>query len=303
MRNSVLVLGAAGFIGRHLAETLAESGWSVIAATRSPAEFIHASITNVVGSFDDYGQFMPLLRGCGSIVHCASISTPSSSASQPQLDGNLRTTLSLIEAMQNYPSRRLVYLSSGGTLYGDCVLPANESAPMRPHSYHGAGKAAAEHFIHAWAAQYGGTAIMLRPSNVYGPGQFPRQGFGIVPTAFDCARRGGPLTVWRGDAVRDYLYITDLTELCRKALETELPRGAHVFNAAFGEGTSLDELLDAIDLTTGRPLEREVQSARPMDVHCIVPDSSAARAAFDWEPEVTLKQGLQQTWQWFITPR
>ena len=302
--DATLVLGASGFIGRHLAETLACPDRPIIAATRQPAAFRNRFITNVVAPFDAPDQFAPLLLRCRAVIHAASNSTPGSSAAQPQLDGNLRTTLALLEALQACPDRRMVYLSSGGTLYGDSVAEhaARESDPLRPRSYHGAGKAAAEHFIHAWATQYDGTAIVLRPSNVYGPGQPPRPGFGIIPAAFECAMRSEPLAIWGdGKTVRDYLYIDDLIALCGLVLSRDLPYGTHIYNAASGEGTPLNELLDLVDRTTGRPLRREYKPARRVDVRCIIPDNGAARAAFEWEPAMLLEPGLQQTWQWFTT--
>lgn len=302
MNDSVLVLGASGFIGRHLSETLAQSGRHVIAATRRPATFTHASIRNVVAPYDASGQFSALLANCSAVVHAASISTPGSSAAQPQLDGNLRTTLALLEALQAFPDRRLVYLSSGGTLYGDREGPAGESDPLRPRSYHGAGKAAAEHFAHAWAMQYEGTAAVLRPSNVYGPGQVPRQGFGIIPAAFDCALHGRALTIWGdGNTYRDYLHVADLVSLCHIVLEHDLPCGVHTYNAAHGDSTSLNALLDAIDATTGRPLRRVYEPARSVDVKRIAPDNTAARMHLGWHPATDLEQGLRQTWQWFTT--
>ncbi len=304
MTESVLILGAAGFIGRRLAEAIAGAGRPVIAATRQAATFKHPLIRNVVSAFDSASSFLPLLADCSAVVHAASISTPSSSAAQPQLDGNLRTTLALIEALQDYPDRRLVYLSSGGTLYGDRERSAREDDPLRPRSYHGAGKAAAEHFVHAWATQYDGTAIVLRPSNVYGPGQLPKHGFGIIPTAFQRVRDGEPLTIWGdGSTLRDYLYVDDLVALCYRALCSDLSPGTHVFNAARGEGVSLNTLLDAIDAVTAHTLKREYQAARRVDVRRIVPDNAAARSAFDWQPEIPLEQGLRQTWQWFDTLR
>lgn len=302
MSESVLVLGGAGFIGRRMAEAIARSGTPVIAATRRPATFEHALVTNVVASFDAPAQFEPLLARSRAVVHAASSSTPGSTEAQPQLDGNLRATLALIEALQACPDRRLLYLSSGGTLYGDRERAAREDDPLRPRSYHGAGKAAAEHFIHAWATQYGGTAVVLRPSNVYGPGQQPRPGFGIIPTAYDRALRGLPLQVWGdGGTVRDYLYVDDLLDLCDRALAGDLPSGTHVFNASSGEGTALDALLDAIDRATGRPLRRDYRPARRVDIQRIVPDNGAARATFGWRPATSLEQGLQRTWQWFST--
>ncbi len=302
MTEAVLILGAAGFIGRHLAEAIASSGRTVIAATRQAATFKHPLIRNVAASFDSADGFKSLLADSCAIVHAASVSTPSSSAAQPQLDGNLRTTLALIEALQACPDRRLLYLSSGGTLYGDRDRSAREDDPLRPRSYHGAGKAAAEHFVHAWSMQYGGTAIVLRPSNVYGPGQFPRHGFGIIPTAFQCARDGKPLTIWGdGSTLRDYLYVDDLVSLCHASLSHDLPTGTHVFNAAHGEGVSLNALLDAIDATTSLPLQREYQETRRVDVGRIVPDNTLARATFDWQPSTSRQQGLHLTWQWFNT--
>ena len=300
MTEAVLILGAAGFIGRHLAEAIANSGRPVIAATRQATTFRHPRIRNVAASFDSVDSFEPLLADSCAVLHAASSSTPSSSAAQPQLDGNLRTTLSLIEALQAHPDTRLVYLSSGGTLYGDRERSAREDDPLRPRSYHGAGKAAAEHFVHAWAMQYDGTAVVLRPSNVYGPGQLPRHGFGIVPTAFECARDNKPLTIWGdGSTLRDYLYVDDLVSLCHASLFHDLPAGTHVFNAAHGEGASLNALLDAIDTTTGRPLQRDYQAARRVDVHRIFPDNALARTTFDWQPRTSLHHGLQLAWQWF----
>ncbi|MDG6347840.1 NAD-dependent epimerase/dehydratase family protein [Luteimonas sp. 8-5] len=301
MSSSILVLGASGFIGRHLCESIAKSGNPVIAATRSQAIFRQPGISNVVAPFDDPSHFSALLDGCDAVIHAASRSTPVSSAAQPQLDGNLKTTLALIEALQYAPSCRVIFLSSGGTLYGDRADPAREIDPLRPRSYHGAGKAAAEHFFHAWATQYDGTAILLRPSNIYGPGQSARNGFGIIPTAFDCALHAKPLTIFDGESVRDYLYIDDFVALCHRALVTPIDRGAQVFNAASGEGISLDTLVDHIDAVTGQTIERVYQPSRLVDIHTIVADPTAAKSQFDWFPSTSLEEGLRQTWHWFTT--
>ncbi|RYG38468.1 MAG: NAD-dependent epimerase/dehydratase family protein [Burkholderiales bacterium] len=301
MSDQVFLLGAGGFIGRQLAHRLAASGHGVIAATRQPTAFEHPAIRNVVASWDDLAQFAEWLPRCNVVVHTASSSTPGSSAAKPQLDGNLRTTLAMIEALQDTPACRLLFLSSAGTIYGDRKAPAHEDDPLRPRSYHGAGKAAAEHFIHAWTTQYEGTAVVLRPSNVYGPGQSPRRGFGIIPAALDCARHGSPLTIFDGSTVRDYLYIDDFLALCEAALAEPLGTGAHIFNASYGEGVSLDALIDHIDAITGRRIERSSQSARRVDVHTVTADNSSARSTFHWSPAINLDEGLRRTWQWFST--
>lgn len=296
----VAILGAAGFLGRSLGESLAHMGAEVIAATRRPATFGHSGIHNIVAPFADKSDFIPLLRDGAVIIHAASISTPGSSAAQPQLDGNLRTTLSLLEALQEFSGNRLVYISSGGTLYGDSGQPMPEDAPLRPRSYHGAGKIAAESFIRAWAAQYAGTAIVLRPSNIYGPGQRPGNGFGVVPTAFRCALHSTPFSIL-GDSrsLRDYLFIDDFVSLCSAALSADADEGTHAYNAASGRTVDLLDLLDRIDAVTGRPLQRVFAPARTVDVHTIALDNSAAKAAFGWSPSIGIDEGLRRSWNWF----
>lgn len=299
-RGSVFLLGAGGFIGRHLARRLAEDGYAVIAATRTPATFEHPGIRNVTGGWDDAAQFARWLPECAAAIYAASSSTPGSSDARPQLDGNLRTTLAMIEALQDAPSCRVLFFSSAGTLYGDRATPAAESDPIRPRSYHGAGKAAAEQFFQAWATQYEGAVTVLRPSNVFGPGQPARAGFGIIPAALECALRGHPIRVWGdGSSVRDYLYIDDLLALCTAILHSDPPPGMCVYNAASGDAISLDGLLDRIETITGRPFERIREPSRRVDVHSIIVDAGAARASFGWVPIVPLDSGLQRTWQWF----
>lgn len=299
MNDAVLILGASGFIGRHLAARLAQEGREVIAATRLPVAFDHARIRNVVAPWDDSSQFARLLPQCGAIVHAASSSTPGSSAAQPQLDGNLRTTLALVEALQVSPKQLLLFLSSGGTLYGDRSEPAREDDPLRPRSYHAAGKIAAEYFIHAWADQYDGDALILRPSNVYGPGQVPKRGFGIIATAFEHVVSDTPLTILGdGRSVRDFLYVDDLVDAIRKALGARLPTGVHACNLSSGAALQLNELLDRIDRVTGKPLQRVFQPARAIDIRSIALDNTRARTLLDWSPTVDLDDGLKRSWAW-----
>lgn len=306
MSAAILVLGASGFIGRRLAEQFAIDGNPVIAATRKSETFTHPGIVNVVAPFDTPADFVPLLAHCRWVVHAASTSTPGSTAGAPLLELEmLRVTLVLLHAMQEKASHLpLLYLSSGGTLYGDCATKAKEEAFVLPLSYHGAGKASAERFIHAWAHQHGGACVALRPSNVYGQGQVPRMGFGVIPAAFEHALERKPFIILgNGSAVRDYLHVDDLVALCRSVVaSTPLP-GLQIYNASRGTGTALAALLDAIDVVTRQPLQRIHTPSRAVDIHRIVPDNGAARHAFAWDAHVSLNEGLQQTWRWFTTRR
>jgi UDP-glucose 4-epimerase len=299
-RDAVLVLGAAGFIGSRLVHTLASRGTRVLAATRTPFTRTPPGVQNTVDEFISSDSFSSLLGSCKAVIHAAAHSTPGSSMATPLLDGDLRTTLSLLEALQANTHCRLLFLSSAGTLYGDRHRPAREFDPLRPRSYHGAGKAAAEHFIQAWTSQYCGTAIIIRASNVYGAGQTSRAGFAIVPTAMQCALDGSELQIYgTGTEVRDYLHIDDLVDLCLAAVDWNCPAGTHIFNAASGNATPLDELLATIETVSGRKILRRFVSARPADIHSILIDPGAAREAFGWQATIPLAKGLMDTWHWF----
>lgn len=307
MTNSILVLGGSGFIGRHLVETLAKSGESVIAATKKPSNFAHPSIENVAAAFDRPDDFAPLLSRSHVVVHASSSSTPGSTAHTPlmELDGNLRTALSLLTALQGAQHCSLLYLSSGGTLYGDRKSQgAIEADPLLPRSYHGAAKASVEHFINAWSEQHSAAAVVLRPSNVYGPGQAPRSGFGIIPAAFESSWRRSPLTLWGdGSAVRDYIYIDDFIRLCLAVLSKPFVRGIETYNAASGESVSLLQLMDAIRAATGLPLECRHEPSRALDIQHITPNNAAVVARYGWEARTPLREGLQHSWSWFTNRR
>ncbi len=241
------------------------------------------------------------------MVHLASTSTPTSSAGQPltELQGNLYPTLALLQALQSRPETPLIYLSSGGSLYSAANgESANESAHVAPRSYHGAGKVSAEHFISAWCAQYPSAVTVLRPSNIYGPGQNERAGFAIIPTAFGKLLREETLSV-RGDgsSIRDYLYIDDFVTLCMRILAAPAITGMSTINASSGIGTSLNELFATVEKVTGRRLRRSYEIGNAVDSRCVVMDSSLARQRYGWSATTPLHDGLRQTWDWLTTTR
>lgn len=306
MDDHILVLGAGGFVGRHLVRALAQRGEKVIAASRRPVHFELSSVQSIVGELSESADFMPLVARSRAVVHLASRSTPGSSAgnAMAELQNNLRPTLALLQALQDKPQTNLLYLSSGGSLYATTDDAAAETAPVLPRSYHGATKIAAEHFIAAWCLQYGSAATIVRPSNIYGPGQTERTGFGIIPTVLGKTIRSEPVTVWGdGSAVRDYLYIDDFVALCTSILATPMTVGTCMLNAASGVGVSLHDLLLAIEAVTGKPLRRIHDASRAVDATRVVVDPTLANRRYGWAPTTSLREGLRQTWNWFNTTR
>lgn len=302
MSDRTLVLGAGGFIGRHLVRALAQGGNSVIAVSRSQVDFGLANVEAVIGEPREPDQFAQLLARSRAVVHLASTTTPGSSAARPvhEVADNLLPLASLLQAMQRRPEIELLYLSSGGSLYtASSDVAADEMTRVQPRSYHGAGKIAAEYFISAWCHQYSGRAMILRPSNVYGPGQPERAGFGIVPACLGRIRRGETLQVWGdGSAIRDYLYIDDLVQLMMAILARPMSTGAGIINACSGVGISLNELFAAMEIATGRPLLRAYETSRPVDATSVTMDHALASRQYHWSPATSLEEGLRKTWAW-----
>lgn len=245
-----------------------------------------------------------LLGHASDVIHLATTSTPGTSAAKPlrEVQTNLIFTATLLEALQQQPGKRLLYFSSGGSLYAETRdgATSSEDAPLRPRSYHGAAKLAAESFIAAWCAQFEGAATILRPSNVYGPGQPERAGFGVVPAAMGKLLRGETMHIWGdGSARRDYVYVDDLVRLCQCVLASPPAPGIETINACSGESTSLNELIWQLQAVTGMTLAKVYQDMRTVDARDISMDPGAAFRRFGWSHQTTLADGLARTWQWF----
>jgi UDP-glucose 4-epimerase len=305
LRDSVLIFGAGGFIGSALTHALAAHGEKVIAVSRRPLKFELKNVEMVTGELDQVDHFRPLIERSRVVVHTASRSTPGSSAGSPleELKQNLHPLLTMLQTLQYLPQTQLLYLSSGGSLYStDFCGIATEQSTIRPRSYHGASKVAAEHFISAWCSQYDGRATILRPSNIYGPGQIERAGFGIIPACMGKICRNEMLSVWGdGSAVRDYLYIDDFIKLCMAAIEGPMPSGFHCYNAASSTGISLNALFDALETVTGQRLQRVYDASRAVDAPHIEMNADLAREHFGWRATTSLYDGLEKTWEWFNT--
>jgi len=302
MTEAVLILGGGGFVGRSLTQALALRGTPVITVNRSTPGFDHPLVESIVGELREPEAFASLLARSRTVVHLASTSTPGTSAARPlqEVNTNLYVTASLLQALQDQPDVELLYMSSGGSLYADASgLPSDESARVHPRSYHGAAKLASEYLISAWCDQFDGKATILRPSNIYGPGQPERAGFGVIPTAFGKILRNETLHVWGDGSVRrDYVYIDDLVRLCTMILDVPMPKGTRIFNVCSGTSVSLNELFDVMEAATGKPLHRSYDAGRAVDASYIAMDATHAEEVYSWRHQTSLKEGLTQTWEW-----
>jgi UDP-glucose 4-epimerase len=307
--DRVVIFGGAGFIGSHLTEELVRAGrpvrvfdktrgdWTNLAAVRDRVELLEGDFLNEV---DVRGA----LAGCGAAVHLVSATLPSTSNDNPVYDveANVVASLRFLEAARDAGVRRIVFISSGGTVYGPAVrLPIDETHPTEPTCSYGIGKLAIEKYLGLWRRLYGLEDTVLRLSNPYGERQNPAAAQGAVAVFLGRVLRGEPIDIWGdGSVVRDYLYIGDAARAIRLVLEN--PPAGRVFNVGSGVGTSLNELVDAIRRVTGRPVRVNHGPPRPVDVPANVLDGGRLREAVGWRADTPLDDGLARTWRWLEAP-
>lgn len=297
----ILVLGGNGFIGSHIVEHLLKDGHDVRIFDRSANRWQppHPQVSYFVGDFSDAPMLAEAMQGVHAVVHSISTTVPSTSNLDPIADiqSNLVNSVQLMRMMAMTGVSRLVFISSGGTVYGvPQQLPVAENHPLNPICSYGVVKLAIEKYMGMFECLHGVRALILRASNPFGPLQGHGGVQGAVATFMQKIMAEEKITIWGDGSVRrDFLYVTDLAELCRKAVVSE---EAGVFNAGCGQGYTLSELIVAIEGVVGKKALVNYEQARKFDIQDIVLDIQKARQTFNWAPQVQFEQGLSLHHAW-----
>ena len=305
-RGTVAVVGAAGFLGQHVTLALLEHGYAVRAFDRVPFASrllpggVHPRLTVLTGDFFDARCLEATLAGCSCCVHLVSTSIPQSSNADPGKDirENLLGTVGLLEAMRAVGVPKIVFASSGGTVYGlphaQCVA---ETHPTEPLCSYGIVKLAAEKYLALYRELYGLEYLALRVSNPYGPLQRLDASQGVIGVFLGKILHNQTLTVWGdGSVVRDFVYVKDVARAFALAAASSVP--AAVLNVGSGAGASLKRIIELLQATTGRPVDVRYLAGRVFDVPCSILDISLARRILGWRPAVDMEEGLRKTWEW-----
>jgi UDP-glucose 4-epimerase len=213
-------------------------------------------------------------------------------------DSNLTATLRLLEICVREKVHRIVFSSSGGTVYGRTSDdPISESHTTEPLCSYGIVKLAIEKYLELFRIQHGLDYTVLRISNCYGP-RLPIKGEqGVVGVFLDRLRRREPIELWGdGSITRDYVYVTDVAGAFHAALGQQSP--FRMFNIGTGIGTSLVSLIAIMEHVTGRRARIAKQQGRIVDVPANVLDPTRARKYLSWQANTPLERGLLNTWNW-----
>lgn len=299
--SRALVVGGNGFLGAHVVDMLAADGWDVDAFDRfsSPPRWRSASPRALPGTFSAGDEIRRAVDGHDLVVHALSATTPSSSLGGPQADlqANVLPTLDLLgEAVRTRVSR-ILFISSGGTVYGEASGAVSEEHPLLPISAYGIGKVTIEHYLRHFAVEHGLASAVLRVANPYGlrtDGSLPRSG--LVSALLLAAAAGeGAMQLGDGSMVRDYLHVDDVVAMARRVAADDAFEGP--VNIGSGEGHTVQDIIEIVRDVTGAELPVVSRTAPRTFVHRIVLETERFRERFGAMAGTPLREGVERTWR------
>jgi len=302
----VLVTGGAGFIGSHVVDAYLAAGHDVVVVDDLSTG--HRENLNPRARFHPLDIQDPrtaeLLRDERPDVlnHHAAQMDVRRSVADPLFDArvNVLGTIHLLEAARQAGVRRVVFVSSGGAVYGEQeTFPASETHATNPLSPYGVSKRAGELYAFFYQAEYQLPFVALRYANVYGPRQDPHGEAGVVAIFTGKMLRGEPVSV-NGDGLqtRDYVYVGDVARANLLALERDVTGPV---NVGTGVETDVNTLARHLLEATGSGSEIRPGPTKPGEQRRSVVDARRASERLGWRPEVGLRDGLQQTVAFFRT--
>lgn len=299
--SRVTILGGAGFIGGNLIRSLAGQDLTVFDnfSTGLP-HHVPDNVRTIRGDIRDIDAIDAAVIRADCVIHLAAFGSVVDSVASPRenFDINANGTVNVLEACRRNGVGRVIFASTGGALIGNAEPPVNELSLPKPISPYGASKLCGEAYCHAFAKAYGLKTIALRFANVYGPLSGHKKG--AITRFMKCLLTGEPISIYGdGSATRDYLFVDDLCRGIVKATTAEIEAG-EVFHLASGVETSVKELAALVCKAAGEPSHPvDYLPHRPGEVERNFASFEKARAQLGFQPDLTLRDGLRRTWDWF----
>lgn len=305
-----LVTGGAGFIGSAIVRELVTRGEAVtvlddlstgketnLAGLLDRVEFHRASITDVE-------SVRRAARGADFVVHLAARTSVPRSVAKPVENNtiNVNGTLNVLIAARDEKVRRLVYAASSSA-YGDTpTLPKIETMPAAPISPYGVSKFVGELYAHVFTKIYGLETACLRFFNVFGPRQDPSSPYSGVLARFMLALidKQQPVVFGDGEQSRDFTFVENVADATLRACTAPGVSG-RMMNIATGSRFTLNETLHILERITGRPARARYDAPRAGDILHSQANIDLARELLAYQPRVGFEEGLQRTWQWYLS--
>ena len=302
----ILITGGAGFIGSHLVDAYLAAGHEVAVLdnlvsgklenlAQAMVRFYQVDITDREGVRQAFAEFKPEL-----VSHHAAQMSVKVSTDRPQYDAqnNVIGLINVLEAAVEVGARKVIFASSGGTVYGDAQwVPTPEYAPLQPMSPYGITKMVGEHYLRYFRQMHGLDYTVFRYGNVYGPRQDPHGEAGVVAIfAKKLIAHQSPTIHWDGEQRKDYVHVKDVARANVLALTEGSERA---YNIGAGVATSVNELFDELERQLGTGIAPTYGPKREGDVRLSYLDISRACVELQWEPMITLQEGMVDTVEFF----
>lgn len=302
------VIGGGGFIGHHLIDELVASGRDVVAIGRKdkPSFGLNKHARYVQCDYGDRQNLTKVLASVTEVIDLAYATVPQTSFNNPAYDlqSNLPSSIGLIEEILTHEQiNSLVFVSSGGTVYGDALhLPISEDTANAPVSPYGITKLTIERYLLMYNRLKQLPAIIVRPSNAYGAGQKPFTGQGYIATAMGSVIQKKPVTIFgQNGTIRDYVHVKDIASGIVAALNHG--KKGQIYNIGSGVGRNNREVLETIEKIAaldGFEVNIQVEPKRGFDVEANVLNFGKLLACSGWLPNITFEDGLKEMWQFFL---
>jgi UDP-glucose 4-epimerase len=300
-KPSCVVLGGGGFIGTNLCRRLAKSGHRVRAFGRRslfPADL--RGVEWCPGDFTDVASVAAAITSFDVVFHLVHATMPQAANLDmvADLQNNVAPTIALLDHCRRAGVRRVVFASSGGTIYGNArQIPTPETAPTEPICAYGISKLAIEKYLALFEHLHGLDFRVLRITNPFGPFQVALKNQGVIAALIARALKDETVEIWGdGSVVRDFIFVEDVVDaLIAAAADRSSER---VYNIGSGQGRSLRDIIAAIEHLMGMKLKLQWKPGRPLDVPVSVVATDRAANSLGWVPKTSFETGLKSTIDW-----
>jgi UDP-glucose 4-epimerase len=305
--KSCIIYGGAGFIGSHIAEELYSSGFTVTVfdkknVSRKNIEHLLGKIDYAEGDFNNEKDISRSLKNIDYVIHLVSTTLPADSNLNPfyDVETNLKSSLHLFEECLKHKIRKVIFISSGGTVYGNPrSLPISEEHPTNPMTSYGIIKLTIEKYLGLYKELRGLDYKILRLSNPFGERQNPKLSQGLIANLLYRIKLHKKVEIWGdGSVVRDFFYIRDGAKAIIPAIEDRSKN--YVFNISSGKGYSINQILDKFRKELGLKFDVNYKPGRNFDVSKNILDNSLAKKYLRWEPKTDFKEALKKTWSYIL---